>query len=176
MGNGVGILIDLIEEEFVHRALCLENVCFATFPIVVVIFEFGSWGRMYRAYRVRTIKIWTPAQKSTENIHGGRRRKGAGLWRGVTILRTETNAPGLGARSDGILLDHFKELIHPILHDFSLDDDANRHGAKRCAYGRPSEVSRAGGVDADGFLLGKSWGGLLRFVMMECWLGRRNMG
>ncbi len=78
-------------------------------------------------------------------------------------IRTETNAPGLGARSDGVLLDHVQKLIHPILHDFSLDDDANRHGAKRCAYGRPSEVSRAGGVDADGFLLGKSCGGLLRF-------------
>ena len=57
MGNGVGILIDLIKKEFVHRALCLENVYFATVPIVVVIFEFGSWGRIYRAYRVRTIKI-----------------------------------------------------------------------------------------------------------------------
>jgi hypothetical protein len=97
-----------------------------------------------------------PGAKINGNIHGGRRRKGAGQRRGVMILRTETNAPGLGARSDGILLDHVKELIHPILHDFSLDDDANRHGAKRCAYGRPSEVSRAGGVDADGFLLGKS--------------------
>ncbi len=82
-------------------------------------------------------------------------------------IRTETNASGLGARSNGVLLDHVQELVHPILHDFRLDDDANRHGRKRGVDYGPREESRARGVDSEGFLMSKSRGGLLRFVV-EC--------
>lgn len=46
-------------------------------------------------------------------------------------LLTKANATGLLARFDGIRLDHAQEIAHPILLDYGLDDDADRHGGKR---------------------------------------------
>lgn len=52
----------------------------------------------------------------------------AGEGAALLCARTETNAPRLGTGSDGVLLDHVEELVHPVLLDFGLDDDANGHG------------------------------------------------
>lgn len=57
---------------------------------------------------------------------------------------TETNTAWLGARSDGVLLDHFQEFFHPTLLYFRLDDDTNRHSRKQRVYVRPTGLRRTG--------------------------------